>query len=331
LIREESNANKISHKKRLALAIVVLFVGTSITALGEPSDATFTKTNATIGLHDCSRDQIELHYYDPNTLCGVIGGPSGSPQVWKTAIRLTQTELYPYNTWNLTKVVIGFGEDEYEGPVNVTIIIYDEGTSIHPGNVIVDDTWAILNGTRLITVPLTTPVSLASHNEIWVCVQWTQVHAMTHYAFIDTGPAVRGKGDWIYMNNVWQEIHTSIDSNWAIGAVVEGSNLATLGIANIKGPIGVKANIQNTGDGDAQNVAWSIAVKGGILGEVNKTASGTETTLVAHNTVEISLPMFIGFGKINIQISAHAMNAVAVAVTKTAFLVGPLVVRIRLV
>jgi hypothetical protein len=331
LISEESNANKISHKKRLALAIVVLFVGTSITALGEPSDATFTKTNATIGLHDCSRDQIELHYYDPNTLCGVIGGPSGSPQVWKTAIRLTQTELYPYNTWNLTKVVIGFSEDEYEGPVNVTIIIYDNGTPWHPGPLIVDDTHTVLTGDGLILIPLVTPVALAGHTELWVAVQWYQNAGLSHYAYIDAGPAVVGKGDWIYLNNAWCEIQSSIDSNWAIGAIVEGQNLATLSIANIKGRLGITAEVQNTGDVTAYNITWSIAVEGGILGKVSKITTGTQTALFAHQTLAIRQPMVIGFGLIRIMITAQASNAVAVAVTKTAFLVGPLVVRIRLV
>jgi hypothetical protein len=199
--------------------MVLLFAAMMV----EPSNAMFIKTKTTVGIHESSRDQIELRYYDPNDLSGVMGGPSGSPQKWRTAIRLTQTELAPYNTWNLTQVVIGFGEDPNEGPVNVTIIIYDTGTPTEPGNVIVDDTWAVLNGTALITVPLVTPVLINDHNELWVCVQWTQVHVMTSYAYFDYGPAVHGKGDWIFINNEWEELRQSgMDVNWALGAVVEG-------------------------------------------------------------------------------------------------------------
>jgi hypothetical protein len=212
-------------KKGLAVGIILLFLGTAITALGEPSDAILTQTNAVIGFHETSRDQIELHYYDPYTLSSVIGVDAGA--VWKEAIRLTHTELAPYSTWTLTKVVIGFNEDPNEGPMNVTIFIYDNGTSTYPGNLIVDDTWAVLNRTDLITVPLTTPVSLAGHTELWVAVQWTQKVDLTHYAFVDAGPAVIGKGDWIHLNNVWQEIHSSIDSNWALGAIVEGEHTPT--------------------------------------------------------------------------------------------------------
>lgn len=226
-------------------------------------------------------------------------------------------------------MVIGFGEDTNEGPMNVTIFIYDTGTATHPGSIIVNDTKAILNGTALITVPLVTPVSLAGHTELWVAVEWTQKVDMTHYAFVDAGPAVVGKGDWIYLNNVWQEIHSSIDANWAIGAIVEGQGLAQIGIANVKGPVGVKADVQNTGDVDATNIAWSIEAKGGILGKLDKTNTGSDTTLLAHQTLAISLPMFFGFGKISILIKAHAANAQEVITTKSAFVLGPLVIGIK--
>ena len=317
-------------KKGLAAGIIILFVGTSIIVLGESSGATFTKTKATIGLHDCSRDQIELRYYDPDTLSSVVGVTCPMPCVWKEAIRLTHTELASYSTWNITQVVIGFGEDPWEGPMNVTIFIYDTGTSTHPGAIIVDDTWAVLNGTALITVPLFTPVPLAGHTELWVAVQWTQHVDLTHYAFIDAGPAVVGKGDWIYLNDdTWEEIHSAIDSNWALGAVVERSNLATIALGNIKGLFGITAELQNTGDLNAYNITWSIAVKGGILGRVTKSATGSQSILSPYQTLSISVPPFLGFGKISIELAARATNAVEVRVMKTAILIGPFVVGIR--
>jgi len=39
--------------------------------------------------------------------------------------------------------------------------------------------------------------------------------------------------------------------------------------------------------------------------------------------------MFFGFGKINIVITATAQNAIAVSASKSAFLLGPLVVGIK--
>jgi hypothetical protein len=317
-------------RKGLPVIVVVLLIGTAIYVMAEPLDPSLIKTKATIGLQGFSRDQVELRYYDPNTLIGVMGGPSGSPQTWRTAIRLTQTELDPYNTWNLTKVVIGFGEDSNEGPVNVTIIIYDNGTPTNPGVIIVDDTNAILNGTRLITVPLVTPVALAGHTELWVCVQWIQKQVMTHYAFFDAGPAVRGKGDWIYINSGWSELYQWWDDyNWAIGAIVEGQWSTTLTLGNItKVPFGFDTEVQNTGDVDALNVTWSFTVLGGILGH-HKTATGTDATLIAHGTLPISVHLFIVFGKIAIAIDAQATNAAEVSVRKSAFLLGPFLFGIK--
>ena len=327
----KSNSRKLL-KAGIVVCLAALFIGTSSAAMVTPSTATIGKIKAASGISQSSRDQIELKYYDPNTLTNVVGISGGTPPyVWKSAIKLTQTELAPYKHWNLTQVVIGFGEDPNEGPMNVTIYVYQKGTATKPGTVIVKDTWAIVNGTQLITVPLKTPVdlSVAGREEIWVAVQWTQLVEKTYYAFVDAGPAVDGKGDWIYLNNAWSEIQSSIDSNWALGAIVEGQGLATLALANIKGPIGIKAEVQNTGEVDATNVVWSIAVKGGILGNINKTKSGTEATLVAHGNLAISLPMFIGFGKISIVIKAHATNAQEVVATKSAFVLGPLVVGIK--
>ena len=317
-------------KKVSAFGIILLFVGTATATMKEPSSVPCVKVKAIIGLRDTSRDQVELHYYDPNTLSETVGIQCGSqPHIWDSAIRLTLKELAPYSTWNLTGVVVGFKEDPAQGPTNVTIIIYDNGTPSHPGPLIVDDTHTVLTGDGLILIPLVKPVALAGHTELWVAVQWYQNAGLSHYAYIDAGPAVVGKGDWIYLNNAWCEIHASIDSNWAIGAIVEGQNLATLSIVDIKGPLGITAEVQNTGDVTAYNITWSIAVEGGILGKVSKITTGTQTPLFVHQTLTIRQPMVIGFGLIRIMITAQASNAVAVAVTKTAFLVGPLVVRIR--
>jgi hypothetical protein len=317
-------------RKWLAVGIGLLFIGTATTVMAEPSDVPSTKMKTILGLHDSSRDQVELHYYDPNTLYGAVGGPSMIPQTWRTAIRLTQTELAAYKTWNLTQVVIGFSEDPYEGPMNVTIIIYDTGNETHPGPVIVNDTNAILNRTDLITVPLITPVSLAGHTELWVCVQWIQKHAFSQYAVFDMGPAADKKGDWVFFNNEWDELqHMGMNVNWAIGAIVEGQWGTTLALGNFKKvPFGFYAEVQNIGDVDALNVSWSFAVNGGILGR-HKTATGTDATLAAHGTLPISVQLFIVFGKITIAIDAKATNAAEVSVRKSAFLLGPLLIGIK--
>ncbi|HVQ01409.1 MAG TPA: hypothetical protein VMT57_07835 [Candidatus Thermoplasmatota archaeon] len=321
-------------KAGIVLCIAALFIGTSTAALVQPTKTDVTKAKATIGINTkSSRDQFELKYYNPDTLQWVMGIQGGTPPyVWKTGIRLTQDEMALYSTWTLTAVNVAFGEDPLEGPMDVRIYVYDAGTQTNPGPIIVNDTTANLNGTQIITVPLTTPVPLAGHNELWIAVEYTQYTDKTHYAFLDTGPAVPYKGDWIYLNKKWSETRSppgSADYNWGIGGVIEGQGLATIAIANVKGPIGIKADIQNTGDVDAQNVTYSMTVTGGLLGRINKTASGTDALLAAHATYPISIPMFFGFGKINIMITAFAKNAVEVTASKSAFVLGPLVIGIK--
>jgi hypothetical protein len=155
-----------------------------------------------------------------------------------------------------------------------------------------------------------------------------------YYAWLDTttGPHVPQKGDFYYLNNAWGEIYTGgadYDGNWGIGAIVEGSGLAELSIGNIKGPMGIKADISSIGVNDANNVQWSITVTGGLLKKVNKTATGTVATLAAGASTPISLGTFIGFGKINIAITVKAQNSLEVTAAKSAFLLGPFVIGIK--
>jgi hypothetical protein len=93
--------------------------------------------------------------------------------------------------------------------------------------------------------------------------------------------------------------------------------------------MGIKADISSIGVNDANNVQWSITVTGGLLKKVNKTATGTVATLAAGASTPISLGTFIGFGKINIAITAKAQNSLEVTAAKSAFLLGPFVIGIK--
>ena len=93
--------------------------------------------------------------------------------------------------------------------------------------------------------------------------------------------------------------------------------------------IGVNAEIKNIGDTDATNVEWTITVTGGILGMINKTASGTATTLAPNAIEAISSGLVLGIGKIEIEITANADNAAEVTATKSGFVIGPLVIGIK--
>ncbi|HWR27576.1 MAG TPA: hypothetical protein VN377_03955, partial [Candidatus Thermoplasmatota archaeon] len=326
-------------KAGLVMCIAALFIGTSAAAIGStPEKLILTSTPKTATLYSPTREEVELKYYMEEGLSQVIGiGGGTGPYVWKTAIRLTQDEMAAYTDWTLTKVNVAFSMDNgLTNPMDIKIYIYDKGTtSTRPGAVIVSDTTASLDTTGITTVPLVTPVDLSGHEELWVAIEWTQIeNDNVWYAWLDTvtGPHVPQKGDFIYLNNAWSEIYTggvAYDGNWGIGAIVEGAGLAELSIGNIKGPMGIKADVSNIGANDATNVQWSIAVTGGLLKRVNVSNPGTVAALAAGTSTPISLPAFIGFGKISIVITAKAQNANEVSATKSAFLLGLFVIGIK--
>jgi hypothetical protein len=333
----KNNTNKFL-KAGLVICVAALFIGTSATAITTTQEKlSLTSTKKTATLFGPTRDEIELKYYMEEGLSTVIGIGGGTPPyIWKTAIRLTQDEMSAYTDWTMTKVNVAFSADNGCPSIGIKIYIYDKGTTAtKPGAVIVSDTTATLDTTGVTTIPLVTPVNLSGHEELWVAVEWTQYEPDTaYYAWLDTltGPHVDKKGDFFYLNNAWGQIHTSgatYDGNWGIGAIVEGSGLAELSIGNIKGPMGIKADVSNIGVNDANNVQWSITVTGGLLKMVNKTATGTAATLAAGISTPISSGTFIGFGKINIAITAKAQNSLEVTAGKSAFLLGPFVIGIK--
>lgn len=320
--------------------IAALFVGTSAAAMVDtPNQAVVASMSKKLTTYNPLRDQVELKYYDPAGLSTVIGIQGGTPPyIWKSAIRLTQAELATYATWTMKQVNVAYDADDgVTGPMHIKIYIYDTGTATHPGSIIVSDTQTYLDTTGITTVNLTTPVDLMGHQELWVAIEWTQEDQGPgcYYAWLDTGsgPAVDGKGDWIFLNSAWSEIQTSgasYDGNWGIGAIVEGAGLATLGIGNFKGPIGVKADITETGGVvDAINLTYSMHVTGGILSLINKTVPGSMASLPAGTATSVSSGMLVGFGKLSIVVTAKADNAIPVTAEKSATLLFFLVVGIK--
>jgi hypothetical protein len=337
-VNNMKNNTKKFLKAGLVLCIAVLFVGTSAAAIANtPEKITLASSKKTATLFGPSRDEVELSYYAEENLDQVIGIGGGTPPyTWKTAIRLTQDELATYTDWTITKVNVAFAADQGQEEIDVKIYFYEKGTKpTKPGAVIVSDTTAHLDTTGITTIPLNTTVPIAGHEEIWVAVQWVQTVEGSYYAWIDTlsGPHVENKSDFVYLNGAWSQLHDApigVDGRWGIGAIAEGEGgIAELSIGNIKGPIGIKADVQNIGEKDASNLEWSIAVTGGLLKLVNATETGTAATLAASASIPVSVGMFFGFGKISIVITAKAQNAAEVSATKSAFLLGPFVIGIK--
>ena len=312
----------------LIAAFMVLSTSAVIADTTEKTSFASTETSAVLG--NLPRDQEEISYYNPDTLTNVIG--LTQPAVWQSAIRLTQDELASYAGWEMTKVIVTLSCDNGQTEVWANLIIYGEGTSTFPGSIIHEETDLYYDTSGFHTIELNESIVLDDHDEIWISMEWDQ----TEIAFIpvaDEGPAVDGKGDWVAIGGSWSELQTHgdppLDFNWGMGAIVEGEGKAELSIINIKGPIGVNAEVKNIGDADANNLEYTMTVTGGILGFINKTVSGSETALAPNAIVAVGSGLILGFGEIAIEITANADNAVEVTATKTAFVLGIFVIGIK--
>lgn len=331
----------LMRRKSMVVCIILLFVGASfIPVIAQVTEKSQLISRGNWWYVDWNksfpqpcRGETELKYYIVANVHQVVACDTGGHS-WKTAIRLTQDEMAPYRNWTMTKVIIvallgGF----YPDGVDIRIYLYEQGTTpIWPGYIIANDTTAHLNVTGVTTIPLNTTVDLANYEEIWVAVEWPSLENLSSFAWMDTitGPHVENKSDFVDLGS-WQQLHDILpgcDGRWGIGAIVEGTNLTELSIGDLKGPMGIKANISNIGPTNASNVEWSLRVTGGFLKKVDKSVNGTLATLAAGASTSIHLRTFIGFGKINILIKAKAQNALKQTSTKSAYLLGPFVVGI---
>jgi hypothetical protein len=88
------------------------------------------------------------------------------------------------------------------------------------------------------------------------------------------------------------------------------------------GILGVKAIIQNTGDTSLTSISWTITVKGGSLGMINRTRSGTIQDLRAGKSrIALLLPI-IGMGNIEVVVTVTMPSMNMIKKTKQGFVLG---------
>lgn len=312
---------------------IILIVTSIVTALPLSKAPFSSMSHSMVPGVGSAKGEVELKYYQFENLDIALG--LQGPGIWKTAIRLTQDEMAVYSDWTMTKINIPFYP--YNCPsIDIRIYIYDKGNATHPGPIIANDTTFTLETTGIIAIPLVTSVNLSDYDELWIAIEWDQMDIPGppghYYAWMDTltSPAIDGKGDWVYLNNIWVETQPWYDGNWGIGAIIEGLGLTEISIGNIKGPFGINADVSNIGGIEpAKNVTWSIAVTGGLFQRVTVLKTGTLSEIGVGSSVVIETDMFFGFGKISIEITAKANNAPEASESRTAFIIGPFVVGIR--
>lgn len=83
-----------------------------------------------------------------------------------------------------------------------------------------------------------------------------------------------------------------------------------LDVVSIRGGLSkVITVLENIGDGDTTDVDWSISVKGGQFGLINRTASGKIDDFPVSEKIKINCKMIMGFGKVEVSIKASSSTS----------------------
>ncbi len=158
-----------------------------------------------------------LYYYTSvdNDAIGLTNGGT-----YQAAIKLTPTELGQYGGWSVTQVLFYHHES---GTHSGQVIVYAAGTDTTPGDILATAPYTA-TGNGWVVVDLPVPgVMIDPASDLWIAVEVT--HAQGEYPIsVDAGPAVAGKGDWVYAPGAipWAElIDYGLNYNWNIAAVVE--------------------------------------------------------------------------------------------------------------
>ena len=220
-------------------------------------------------------------HYDGNPIFGV-GLTSGG--TFEGAIRLTPTEIGPYDGWDLISLLFYY----YIGDYNGTVKIYGQGTPSSAGDLITSEPYSVLGTQIWWRVDLSSPVSIDASQDIWVSL--TVPHAAGEYPLgMDAGPAVDGKGDWIYCYGEWTEMQDhGRDGNWNIRAIVAPPGCEWLSVIPSSGTVPPEQSLDINVQFDTYELTPDSIYTTTILIYNNSTDSPVEIPVTLH-TLEVGV------------------------------------------
>lgn len=164
-------------------------------------------------------DYQSLYYYN-GECTDAIGLTNGG--ILEGAIRLTPTELAPYNGEIFLTVGFYHGCPWYPQPSHSgQIKIYGQGNETTPGALLTTDRFTAPQGEGWVDIWLRYPVRINASHDYWISIEVAQ-DAGEYPLGVDSGPAVDGKGGWIYFDGTWSELQSY---NLCIYAELWGSDV----------------------------------------------------------------------------------------------------------
>lgn len=247
----------------------------------------------------------EWFQYDDSVPEYVIGW-STVPLIAQFAIRLTNEELATYDG---CKIV---GVEWYHAVTNESIPTHDYDIMIYEGN----ETLPLIEkvnesdsvtGETYAYHEFTEEYTIDASKDIWIVCHPYVYDAVEFYDYpvgYDTNPASwhEGKSSWRYRIDLggWYEYHPAgLNGSWCLHVKIYVPE-PVLGIESIKGPIGVTATINNTGDAKATNVTATINATGGFI-LIGKTKTITVGDIDVGG-IGKAKSLIIGFGKPTIEV-----------------------------
>jgi hypothetical protein len=162
------------------------------------------------------------------------------------------------------------------------------------------------------SVTLDPPITLNANQHYWIGIYaynmtfpqagWVRHNATVGGLKLHEGmfkSAYFGYPDWVNTSTP-ALLNMACDFNFQLEGTV--ATAPVLQIDTIKGPIGVKATIKNTGDAKATNVDWNIAFTGGTI-FFGGAKNGTIAEIAVGDVGIAKIPFVLGFGKSVIGVS----------------------------
>ncbi len=177
------------------------------------------------------------------------------------------------------------------------------------------------------SVTLSPPVQFLPNTHYWICIYafnmtfpqsgWSRHNQSVGGIKLHQGmfkSTSFGYTDWVNTSTSGL-LNIPNDFNFQLGGMLVAAPV--LEIASIKGPIGVKATIKNTGDAKATNVNWEIKFTGGTI-LLGKAKNGTIPEIDVAGEAIAKIPFVLGFGKSVIGVSVSCDQGVTASKSQNA-------------